>query len=177
VNAGQGGGVYDQTFSDPAAFDSLVAQIRSRIKIDRIFLSGFSAGYGAVRAILRNRATAVDGILLLDGLHTCYVGNRQVDAAAMQPFLDFAKSGKRFVFSHSEIFPGTFASTTETADWLIAQLGLKSTPVLKWGPRGMQQLSEVRSGSLLIMGFAGNSAPDHIDQFHAMPEFLELLLN
>ncbi|HLJ73622.1 MAG TPA: hypothetical protein VKU62_03480, partial [Thermoanaerobaculia bacterium] len=68
-------------------------------------------------------------------------------------------------------------STTETADWLIAQLGLKSTPVLKWGPRGMQQLSEVRSGSLLIMGFAGNSAPDHIDQFHAMPEFLELLLN
>jgi len=41
----------------------------------------------------------------------------------------------------------------------------------------MQQLSEVRSGSLLIMGFAGNSAPDHIDQFHAMPEFLELLLN
>lgn len=177
VNVGQGGGVYDRTFSDPVVFDSLVAQIRSRIKIDRIFLSGFSAGYGAVRAILRNRATAVDGILLLDGLHTSYVGNRQVDAAAMQPFLDFAKSGKRFVFSHSEIFPGTFASTTETADWLTAALGLKSTPVLKWGPRGMQQLSEVRSGNVLIMGFAGNSAPDHIDQFHAMPEFLDLLLN
>ncbi|HJT16619.1 MAG TPA: isoprenylcysteine carboxylmethyltransferase family protein [Thermoanaerobaculia bacterium] len=176
VNVGQGGGIYDRAFSDPAAFDSLVAQIRSRIKVDRVFLSGFSAGYGAVRAILRNRASAVDGILLLDGLHTSYAGNRQVDAAAMQPFLDFAKSGKRFVFSHSEIFPGTFASTTETADWLIAQLGLKRTPVLKWGPRGMQQLSEVRSGNLLIMGFAGNSAPDHIDQFHSMPEFLELLL-
>jgi pimeloyl-ACP methyl ester carboxylesterase len=183
VNVGQGGGIYDQAFSDPAAFDSLVAQIRSHIKIDRVFLSGFSAGYGAVRAILRNRADAISGILLLDGLHTGYIPPRKpifeggkLDVAPLQPFLDFAKSGKRFVFSHSEIFPGTFASTTETADWLIRELGLKRTPVLKWGPRGMQQLSEVRSANLLIMGFAGNSAPDHVDQFHAMPEFLELLL-
>jgi hypothetical protein len=36
----------------------------------------------------------------------------------------------------------------------------------------MQQLSEVRRGRLEILGFAGNSAPDHIDQFHGMPEFL-----
>jgi hypothetical protein len=97
----------------------------------------------------------------------------------MQPFLDYARSAvagqKRFVFSHSEIFPGTFASTTETSDYLIQQLGLKRTPVIRWGPRGMQQLSEVRTGGLTILGFAGNSAPDHIDQFHSMPEFLQLL--
>jgi len=122
----------------------------------------------------------VDGVLLLDGLHTNYVGDRQVDPVAMQPFLEFARSAsagnKRFVFTHSEIFPGTFASTTETADYLIRELGLKRTPVVRWGPRGMQQLSEVRSGGLTILGFAGNSAPDHIDQFHSMPEFLKLLL-
>ena len=175
INVGQGGGIYDRTFSDPTAFDSLVDQIRTRVKINRVYLSGFSAGYGAVRAILRNRAQVIDGILLLDGLHTSYVGNREVDAVSMKPFLDYARSGKRFVFSHSEIFPGTFASTTETADYLIRELGLKRTPVVRWGPRGMQQLSEVRSGNLLIMGFAGNSAPDHVDQFHAMPEFLQLL--
>ena len=175
VNVGQGGGAYDQAFSNPAALGAILAQIRSRFEFKRVYLSGFSAGYGAVRAILRTQPELIDGILLLDGLHTSYVGDRKVDAAAMQPFLDFAKSGKRFVFSHSEIFPGTFASTTETADWLVQQLGLKRTPVLKWGPRGMQQLSEVRSGNLLIMGFAGNSAPDHVDQFHSMPEFLEKL--
>ena len=49
--------------------------------------------------------------------------------------------------------------------------------MVKWGPRGMQQLSEVRAGNLVILGFAGNSAPDHIDQFHAMPEFLQLFLD
>ncbi len=184
LNIGQGGGIYDRAFSDPAAFDSLVSAIRARITIHRIYLSGFSAGYGAVRAILRKRADAVAGILLLDGLHTSYIPDRKpvfeggrLDTAPLQPFLDFARSGKHFVFSHSEIFPGTFASTTETADWLIRELGLKRTPVVRWGPRGMQQLSEVRAGNMLIMGFAGNSAPDHVDQFHAMPEFLRFLLD
>jgi hypothetical protein len=184
VNAGQGGGIYDRTFSDPAVFDGLVNEIRSRsgVKINRLYLSGFSAGYGAIRAILRNRAAGVDGILLIDGLHTSYIPDRKpvaeggkLDTAPLEPFLQFARSGKRFVFSHSEIFPGTFASTTETADYLIRELGLKRTPVVKWGPRGMQQLSEVRNGNLLILGFAGNSAPDHVDQFHSMPELLQLL--
>jgi len=36
----------------------------------------------------------------------------------------------------------------------------------------MQQLSEARSGRFELMGFAGNSAPDHIDQLHSMPEML-----
>src|SRR5207245_956959 len=43
VNIGQGGGIYDRTFSDPAAFDALVAGVRQRIAVRRIFLSGFSA--------------------------------------------------------------------------------------------------------------------------------------
>ncbi|MDQ6802814.1 MAG: hypothetical protein M3041_18580 [Acidobacteriota bacterium] len=178
VNIGQGGGAYDEAFRDPSALESLLAAIRARIRVRRVYLSGFSAGYGAVRAILRNHA-AVDGILLLDGLHTSYVDDRKVDPVAMQPFLEFARAAvagqKQFVFTHSEIFPGTFASTTETSDYLIQQLGLKRTPVVRWGPRGMQQISEVHTGGLTILGFAGNSAPDHIDQFHSMPEFLQLL--
>ena len=36
----------------------------------------------------------------------------------------------------------------------------------------MQQLSEVRAGRFELLGFAGNSGPDHIDHLHAMPEFL-----
>jgi hypothetical protein len=77
--------------------------------------------------------------------------------------------------THSEIFLGTFASTTETTDWLVQTLGLRRVPVLRWGPGGMQQLSEVRKGRFEIMGFAGNSAPDHIDQLHGMPDFLRRL--
>jgi len=39
----------------------------------------------------------------------------------------------------------------------------------------MQQLSDVHAGNFELLGFAGNSAPDHVDQLHAMPEFLARL--
>jgi hypothetical protein len=193
VNLAPGSGVYDRTFSDPAVYDSLVAEIAREvaavigqpISFRRVTLVGFSAGHGAIRAILRDprHFEAVHGVLLLDGLHTSYVPEGTViekggtlDERNLEAFVRFGQAAvrneKRFVVTHSEIFPGTFASTTETTDYLIQALGLRRTPVLKWGPVGMQQLSEVLAGRLEIMGFAGNSAPDHIDQFHAMPEFL-----
>ena len=82
---------------------------------------------------------------------------------------------KRAIVTHSEIFPGTFASTTETADYLLKQLNLARRPVLKWGPMGLQQLSEARAGKFLLVGYAGNSAPDHVDQLHSLPVFLKWL--
>jgi hypothetical protein len=78
--------------------------------------------------------------------------------------------------THSEVFPGTFASTTETADYLLRAIGLKRTAVLEWGPVGMQQTSEARAGSFTLLGFAGNSAPDHVDHLHALPDLLRLAL-
>ena len=196
VNLGAGSGIYDRTYSDPAAFDTLLARcertasdlIGKPARFTNITLVGFSAGHGAVRAILRDSAhfARVDAVLLLDGMHTSYVpegtplaAGGTIDSTNLVAFERFARAAmrgeKRFLVTHSEIFPGTFASTTETADWLLAALGLRRTPVLRWGPRGMQQLSEVRSNRFELMGFAGNSAPDHIDQLHAMPEMLERL--
>jgi hypothetical protein len=193
VNLGAGSGVYDRAFSDPAAFDSLLAGVAREVsvvtgrstRIGRITLVGFSAGHGAVRAILRERRhfARVDAVLLLDGMHTSYVPEGQVldkggtlDTNNLVAFAEYARAAvrgeKRFIVTHSEIFPGTFASTTETADWLLHALGMRRTAVLRWGPRGMQQLSEVRVGRFELLGFAGNSAPDHVDQLHAMPELL-----
>jgi hypothetical protein len=197
LNLGAGSGIYDRSFSDPSAFDSLLASVQRELAtavahpttIGRVTLVGFSAGHGAVRAILRDARhfARVDAVLLLDGMHTSYVPDRKVlaeggaiDTTNLVAFEAFARAAmrgeKRFLVTHSEIFPGTFASTTETADWLIRSLGVRRTPVLRWGPRGMQQLSEVRAGHFEIRGYAGNTAPDHIDQLHAMPEQLAHLL-
>ena len=196
VNLGAGSGVYDRAFSDPAAFDSLLAGVTREISassgrephLRRVTLTGFSAGHGAVRAILREprHFARVDAVLLLDGMHTSYVPEGTVlatggtlDPRNLEAFVRFAQAAvrgeKRLLVTHSEIFPGTFASTTETADYLLRALGLHRTPVLRWGPRGMQQLSEVRAGGFELLGFAGNTAPDHVDHLHAMPEFLERL--
>lgn len=198
LNLGAGSGIYDRSFADPAVFDTLldtvmreVAAATGRVsRIGRVTLVGFSAGHGAVRAILREprHLARVDAVLLLDGMHTSYVPEGQVLAAggtldtmnlvSLTAFARAAARGdKRMLIAHSEIFPGTYASTTETADWTIGALGLRRTPVLKWGPRGMQQLSEVHVRRLGVMGFAGTTAPDHIDQLHAMPELLKRLLS
>lgn len=198
VNIGAGSGLYDRTFSDPAVFDSLLAGIASEVRataggdprLRRLTLSGFSAGHGAIRAVLRDprHAARVDAILLLDGMHTSYVPEHSLlasgatlDTSNLVEFAAFARAAirgeKRFLVTHSEIFPGTFASTTETADWLLHTLGLRRTAVLRWGPRGMQQLSEARAGGFQLLGFAGNSGPDHIDQLHAMPEMLVRLVD
>ena len=196
VSLGPGSGLYDRTFSDAAVYDSLLVGIgrETSAALNRtatfrdVTLVGFSAGHGAIRAILRDSAhfERVSAVLLLDGLHTSYVPANTVvekggalDASNLAEFVRFARAAirgeKRFLVTHSEIFPGTFASTTETTDFLIDALGLKRVPVLRWGPRGMQQLSEATQGRFEIQGFAGNAGPDHIDQLQGMPEFLRKL--
>jgi hypothetical protein len=190
VHLGAGSRAYERPFSDPAVLTRVIDAVQQAAgtgAIEGIVLSGFSAGYGAIRAILRDSANAarIEGVILLDGLHTSYVPEGtvlhqggQLDAALLEPFVQLARKAtageRRMIITHSEIFPGTFASTTETTDHIIRALGLTRTPVLEWGPGGMQQLSRVGSGSLSILGFAGNTAPDHIDHFHALPAFLQL---
>ena len=196
LNLGSGSGAYHRPFADPSAFDSLLAGITREVAAVRgapvsvggITLSGWSAGHGAIRAILLEprHFARVNAILLIDGMHTSYVPEGKVmasggtlDTTNLAAFAAFARAAgrgeKRFLVTHSEIFPGTFASTTETADWLLAALGKRRTAVLKWGPRGLQQLSESRAGRFELLGYAGNSAPDHVDQLHAMPELLRRL--
>jgi hypothetical protein len=190
VQLGAGSGVYAQAFRDPARFRDLLneaakaASPAQPVQFGPVVLSGFSAGYGAIREIIRNRDNwlLVDGIVLEDGIHTGYVPDGKpgpLDPAPLEPFLVFAREAvagrKAMIITHSEIFPGTFASTTECTDHLLGALGLKRRPVLKWGPGGMQQTSDVRSGRFHLLGFAGNSAPDHVDHFHGMARWLKLL--
>jgi len=196
VNLGSGSSVYENAFQSKATFPKLIEAVRESVsdrqstemEIPRIYLSSFSAGYGAVRAILKNHPSLLDGIVLLDGLHTDYVPSSRVLAQGgklneekLKDFIQYARlatEGKiKFLMTHSEIFPGTYASTTETADYLINSLHLQRHPVLKWGPVGMQLLSETKMNGLTILAFAGNTAPDHIDHLHALPTFLKMILD
>jgi hypothetical protein len=189
VQVGSGSAVYANQFAGGAPFERMLreASEKTGVTFSPIVLTAWSAGHGAIREILQvpDLYARVQGVLLIDGFHTGYVGGKPgplestLQPDHLQIFLKFAQDAvagrKRMIVTHSEIFPGTFASTTETADWLVAQLGLKQRAVLKWGPMKMQQLSEARSGKLLVLGYAGNSAPDHMDQFHSLPEWIKLL--
>lgn len=189
IQIGSGSGAYAKPFADAQLFSRLIAEAEAKagVKFTPISLTGWSAGYGSIREILKvpEHYARVDGVLLIDGLHTGYVGEKpgpqesQLETDKLEVFLKFARDAvagrKRMIVTHSEIFPGTFASTTETTDWLLGQLGLKRKPVVKWGPMQTQQLSEVRAGKFLLIGYAGNTAPDHVDQLHSLPEYLKWL--
>ena len=189
VETGAGSSTYAKQFSDQTLFDRMLreASAKSGVTFDSIALTAWSAGHGAIREILQvpEYYSRVQSVLLIDGFHTGYAGGKPGPLeSALEPdhleiFLKFARDAvagrKRMIVTHSEIFPGTFASTTETTDWLVSQLGLKRRAVLRWGPMRTQQLSEVRAGKFLLLGYAGNSAPDHVDQFHSLPEYLKWL--
>jgi hypothetical protein len=190
IQAGAGSSRYAALFADPARFPGLIADAerQSSLHFSEIVLGGWSAGCGAVRQILRDPASAerVARVLCIDGVHAGYLNGApgpqesQIVAADLDAWLAFGRAAiagrKRLLITHSEIFPGTFASTTETADYLLSAWGLEPHPVLAWGPMGTQMLSRVRAGGLLVLGFAGNSAPDHVDQMQSLPEYLAWLM-
>lgn len=198
VNLGSGSSAYAQPFNNNTVFeklkqavlDTVMKHLGYTLPAGKTILSGFSAGYGAIRSVISQPGyfKNIQAVLLLDGLHTSYIPEKKVladggliDSVSLEPFIQFAReatqqsSGKKFLFTHSEIFPGTFSSTTETARYLLHILNIKTTPVLKWGPLGMQQISEASKGNCSVLGFAGNTAPDHIDHFHGLYYFLRKL--
>jgi hypothetical protein len=189
VQAGAGSSSYEKLFADPDRLSRLIAeaQTKSGLTFSEVDLGGWSAGCGALRQLLKDPASyeRVRSVLCIDGVHTGYVNDKpgplesDIDTSNLQIWLRFGRDAmagkKRLVITHSEIFPGTFASTTETADWLLHEWGLAAHPVIKWGPMKTQMLSEVNAGGLQVVGFAGNSAPDHVDQLHSLPEYLNWL--
>jgi len=190
VQAGSGSSSYSRLFTEPKRFGALLAEAQSKahVHFTRVILGGWSAGCGAVREILKSPESyaRVNSVLLIDGMHTDYAEGKPgplestIGTENLDVWLKFARDAiagrKRMIVTHSEIFPGTFASTTETADYLLRELKVPRQAVLKWGPMGLQQLSEARAGGFRVMGFAGNSAPDHVDQLHSLPVWLKRLL-
>ena len=190
VQAGQGSSTYANLFADPLRFPRLIADAegKSGLKFGEVDLGGWSAGCAALRQILKDPTSyqRVSRVLCIDGIHTGYVNGRpgpmesHIDTENLQIWLQLGRDAiagkKRLIITHSEIFPGTFASTTETADYLLGEWGLKRHPVVKWGPMKTQTLSEVKRGRLLVIGFAGNSAPDHVDELHSLPVYLRWLM-
>jgi hypothetical protein len=164
VEAGSGSRVYGERVKVRPDVEQVL-----RRPWKRVVVSSFSAGYGAVRELLRDPEwrARIDTVVLADSLHA----GRDSEPEDLGAFLEFAKT-KRLLIVHSEVYPGTYCSTTETADWLIQQMGLRRKAILKWGPLGMQQLSTVKQGQFEVWGFAGNSAPDHVDQLYALPKWI-----
>jgi hypothetical protein len=177
ITLGTGSGPYEAAFRRADSFERLVDEVtaavaeetgRQRVHPRKIGLSGWSAGYGAVGEILRNGygKRVVDTVVLLDGLHSGYRGG-SLDEGQLGPFVDFARHaarGRRLMFvSHSSIIPPGYASTTETANFLIHELG--GTPRVArtraGDPMGLDLIARYSQDSFHVRGYRGNDKLDH----------------
>ena len=188
-NWGIGSGAYEDAFQAPGSFSQIIANITNGVRElcpnaaapKRIGLSGWSAGYGAVWRILdrENDAARVDSVLLSDGLHAGFVGNERerrvnpAQMAAFELFADQAVADKRlFAITHSTIAT-PYASTTETAQYLLDAEGVARIPMNIPGPRpDMDLTSRADRGSFHVRGFAGQDKPAHCNQLYAFGDLL-----
>ena len=175
MTLGTGSGPYETTFKDPGAFDRLVKNVEQELstevrkaRVRRLGLTAWSAGYGAVQEILRQPAwrDRVDTVVLLDGMHAGYFGDG-LNEAQLEPFVRFAKRAAAdkalMVVSHSSIIPPGYASTTETANFLIHELGGRPVPAKSRpsDPMGLDLLDRFDKGGFHVRGYAGGSELDH----------------
>jgi hypothetical protein len=187
IDLGLGSGPYETAFDAPEAFERLIASVERAVEkktghaatARKVGLSAWSAGYGAVQKILGQKfgKERVDSVVLLDGLHCGYQG-RGVNALQIQAFTDFAKAaaaGQKLMFvSHSSIIPPGYASTTETADFLIHEVGGNPKPSKGAGPLGLELISRYSQGNFHVRGFSGNDKMDHCAQLGLYSDVLKI---
>jgi hypothetical protein len=153
-------------------------------RIRRVTVTSFSAGFGGVRELLRDPAAfaRIDAIVMGDSIYAGFTGDatdRKVNPENMAGFLKFAREAvegrKRLVISHTQLPTPTYASTVETADYLIAQLGGRREMISENWPGDLKLLSRFQKGQLEILGFAGDTGEEHMKHLRNLGLFLERL--
>ena len=177
---------YSKPFrDDPTLFSRLLAEAwhdaresEEPAAWQRITLSCFSAGYGAVREILRSPDDErIDAIVAADSIYAGLESEdpaRLVSGVDMEGFLAFARqadAGERvFVIAHSSQ-PTPYASTTETADYLVAALRLSRTAVPPADADPFPEVSRCEGLGLLVIGHAGESAAAHLHHLRILDRY------
>ncbi len=190
IDIGIDSGAYADAYADARTFGSVIRAVEAEIakrtgrtdaRVGNVALSSWSAGFGAIEQILAQPLgqQLVDTVVLLDGLHSGYVG-QSLDAQRLEPFIEFAQSathGNRLLFiSHSSISTTGYASTTETAHYLVWKVGGQPAPVepLPQDPMGLERMEAFSEGDFHVRGFRGSGSADHCAHLGLMRDVLRV---
>lgn len=196
INLGSVPSRYGKWYRSPRALDRILAKTHRLVmasgraprgaRIGRVALSAWSAGFGAVGAIMKHeKARArVDAVLLADGLHAPYLDKRRhvIEESSLAKYVrlseEAARGEKLFVLTHSSIPTYGYANVTETVGTVLrlASVEFEKDAPPPWAPRNMRPLYQVNKGDFHVIGYDGRSARDHIDHIWAMGETMYPLL-
>ena len=137
----------------------------------RIWLSSFSAGYGAVREILKDptQFKRIEAIVAADSIYASLeedLPGRRPRGTQMRDFRRFATlaaAGQRtFVVTHSAV-ETPYASTVDTANDLLRVVGIEREQVEEGRPLPLQLVTQARRGNFYVFGYAGDQGEDHLE--------------
>jgi len=203
---GEGSGVYRKAFLDTNRFSRVLRLVEHELKrrsatasarISRVDVSSFSAGYGAVRELIKSPEyfSLIQRIVLLDSMYASY------DAAAadvpsssprekgqtsgrpapehIAPWVPFARAAmlgqKSFVFTHSAVPTAQYANSAACATALVAAVGATSHSV---APNSLPAASDpdfplrarCDAGRFHVWSYAGDDAQAHITHVQHMAD-------
>src|SRR2546421_1002916 len=177
VALGQGSSVYRVPFEDQKKLSQLLKKIETELQMQviGIDISSFSAGYGAVREIVKvpEYRALIHTIVLCDSMYASFAPNSTTQPAAehIEPWIAFAKMAakgqKTFVFTYSQVPTSTYANSAMCATALIDAMGGSKVKV----PRGslpatldpeFPLLTRTDVGHFHVWGYDGADAPAHL---------------
>jgi hypothetical protein len=192
IDVGTTSSSYTKALSSAGAWSALLRSIEVEVaratgaaagRARHIAIASWSAGYGSVAQILAQQddvapsPRGVDAVILLDSLHAGYgaAGNRLAHGQ-LSTFVDTARAaalgGPLFYLTHTDIRTEGYASTSETASFLLGELNVTASPV-EADPESPIRLTRIAdSGRLFVRGYAGGGKEDHCAQLHLLPRIL-----
>ncbi len=183
-------GAFSRPFRDPAHLDRILAGAEKalssllpsgKVSVGRIGITSFSAGFGAVREILKRKEyfDRIDFLLMADSIYASYLspGIRVPPVEQMVDFMRFAQRaalGKKvMVVAHGRYLPSKYCGTWETADLLLASVGGKRRKVREFTRRGVPIRFRFDLGGLHLLANDEAAARSHADFFYMIGELLE----
>jgi hypothetical protein len=182
---------YSTPFSNSALFQSILSEALTTVRAqndisdallwDKVGVSSFSAGYGAVREILKSSTyrNGIHAMLAADSLYaTTAVDGTSLDSQLVdyKTFANLAKNGtKTFLFSHSQVPTYTYESTAETGDELMQSLGLAPTAVNYNGLGTLNFNRTAQTGNFRLWGATGADGDSHLEHLRYIGEFFKEL--
>ena len=160
----------------------------------KVAVSSFSAGFGGVREILKSPDyfQRIDAICMVDSLYCGYVGDGtgsvevgKVHPELMKDFLRYArqstKGKKVMIVTHCSLETTGYASTLETADYLLQELDIVADKVndfvmLPPGAKAAGNLKlyrQVKRKGFSLYGTLGTSGEDHLAHMRHMGSWLQ----
>ena len=184
---------YSTPFSTTTKFQSLMDEALTKVRAesdipdnlqwDKIGVSSFSAGYGAVREILKQSSyrNDIDCLLAADSLYASFTSSSDHTPLDSQmtdyrTYASLAAAGsKTFIFSHSKVPTYTYCETRECADDLMAWVNTTPTAISSTGLGTLDFYRHAKKGNFEVWGANGTDGDSHLEHLRYVGQFLQEL--